>query len=288
MIVFIVAVIWLLIGPKIAIANLVFSPQARVAILVLNLAFFLYHVAAMVDAYSVAKTERYRGFSRTSSTAPIVLAGLVALTMVLHGVPEVIGMDVNNAANILGVGHPDVLPSFTPRPTNAPSLTPQASPTPDNTVGPSGSVEPTPVPSGSIGPSPTPRACPPSNYAGWAPADDGRLNILLSGSDSRSDEGAGTNSIRTDSMMLLSIDIATCKAALFSFPRNMNCDLRYPGRVPGAVQLRERLAGTDGSHPEFRQPEDRWRHRRQPEGLRRFGRGAAWPRCLDRRAVQAR
>ena len=226
MLLFILAIIWLLLGPKLAIANLVFSPQTRVAILVLNVAFFLYHVASMVDAYSLAKTERYRGFSRTSSTAPVVLAALVAATMVLHGVPEVIGLDVNNAANILGVGHPDVLPSFTPRPTNAPSTTPLATPTPDVTAVPSGSVEPTP--SGPVGPSPTPRACPQVDFAGWAPADDGRLNILLSGSDSRSDEGAGTNSIRTDSMMLLSIEIATCKAALFSFPRNMNCAVGYP------------------------------------------------------------
>jgi LCP family protein required for cell wall assembly len=56
------------------------------------------------------------------------------------------------------------------------------------------------------------------------------LNIILAGSDSRSDEGAGSASIRTDSMMLLSIDIASCKAALFSFPRNMehNPLSRYP------------------------------------------------------------
>ena len=227
MIIFVLAVIWLLIGPKMAIVGLISNPQTRIAILVLNVAFFLYHVAAMVDAYSVAKVERYRGFSRTSATAPVVLAGLVAVTMLLHGVPEVIGLDVNNALNVIGQGHA-VVPSFTPRPTAAPSITPQASSTPDVTAVPSGSGEPTPGPSGSVGPSPTPRACPQTDYTGWAPAADGRLNILLSGSDSRSDEGASTNSIRTDSMMLLSIEISSCKAALFSFPRNMNCDLRYP------------------------------------------------------------
>ena len=80
MILFVLAIIWLLIGPKLAIANLIFNPQTRVAMLVLNVAFFLYHVAAMVDAYSVAKAERYRGFNRTSATAPVVLAGLVAVT----------------------------------------------------------------------------------------------------------------------------------------------------------------------------------------------------------------
>ncbi|MDL2334594.1 MAG: LCP family protein [Chloroflexota bacterium] len=230
MLLFILSIVWLMIGPKIAIANLVFNPQTRVAILVLNLAFFLYHVAAMVDAYSQAKTERYRGFSRTSSTAPIALAALVAFTMVLHGVPEVIGFDANNAANIIGVGHPDVLTSFTPRPTGSIPPTPLVTPSPDNTATPGSSGEPTPepTPSGPVGPTPTPLPCPQADYTGWAPAADGRLNILLSGSDSRSDEGASTTSIRTDSMMLLSVDIATCKTALFSFPRNMGCDTRYP------------------------------------------------------------
>jgi LCP family protein required for cell wall assembly len=229
MILIVLGFIWLIIGPTKSIVDLITNPQTRVAILVFNVAHFMYHVAAMVDAYSVAKAERYRGFSRTSSTAPIVLATLVAVSMLLHGAFGVVGQTADGLFNIVGVGHPDVLTSFTPRPLQTPSITPvTATPTPDTTAGPSGSVEPTPVPSGSVGPSPTPRACPQANYAGWAPAEDGRLNILLSGSDSRSDEGAGTNSIRTDSMMLLSIEIATCKAALFSFPRNMNCDLRYP------------------------------------------------------------
>jgi LCP family protein required for cell wall assembly len=68
-------------------------------------------------------------------------------------------------------------------------------------------------------------------------AHDGRVNLLLVGSDSRSDEGVGEASLRTDSMMLLSIDIATCKSALFSFPRNLKesgGDSRYPTwfRIP--------------------------------------------------------
>ncbi len=62
-------------------------------------------------------------------------------------------------------------------------------------------------------------------------ASDGRLNLLLVGSDSRSDDGVSSTSLRTDSMMLLSIDIASCKSALFSFPRNMQqpgAESRYP------------------------------------------------------------
>jgi len=231
MLVFVLAVIWLLIGPKVALLNLASSPQTRVAILVLNVAFFLYHVAAMVDAYSTAKTERYRGFGRTSSTAPIALAALVAVTMVLHGVPEAIGLDVNALFNVIGAGH-DVVPSFTSRP--IPSLTfapiPSDTPAPTDTAGASDQPTntPTATASGPAGPTPSPLPCPQADYSGWAPADDGKLNILLTGSDSRSDEGASDTGIRTDSMMLLSVDIATCKAALFSFPRNMGCDNRYP------------------------------------------------------------
>jgi LCP family protein required for cell wall assembly len=233
MLVFILAIIWLLLGPKIGLVGLITNPQTRVALLVLNLAFFLYHVAAMVDAYSVAKAVRGYGFGWSSSgAAPIALAALVAVTMVLHGVPEVIGVDVNTALNVIGQGHPDVIPSFTPRPTQVATIPPSTTPSPveSATASPDTSDEPTdePTPSGPVGPTPTPLPCPQANYAGWEPAADGKLNILLSGSDSRSDTGVGTTSIRTDSMMLLSIDIASCKAALFSFPRNMNCDARYP------------------------------------------------------------
>jgi anionic cell wall polymer biosynthesis LytR-Cps2A-Psr (LCP) family protein len=47
------------------------------------------------------------------------------------------------------------------------------------------------------------------------------LNLLLIGGDSRSDTGLDAKSLRTDSMILLSEDIQSGKAALFSFPRNL-------------------------------------------------------------------
>jgi len=61
-------------------------------------------------------------------------------------------------------------------------------------------------------------------------------------------------------MMLMSIDIASCKTALFSFPRNMGCDNRYPtwfeiplenGQVypPGnCLNALWRSAATDPNH----------------------------------------
>jgi LCP family protein required for cell wall assembly len=229
MLLFILGIIWLLLGGTIGMIALITNPQTRVALLVLNVAFFLYHVAAMVDAYSMAKVERYRSFGG-SRGAPIALAALVALTMILHGVPETIGIDANNAIAVLFPGRHDVIPSFSPRPTQVPTIAPSVTPTPFETASPATSGEPSaqPTSSGSVGPTATPRACPPIDLSAWAMAEDGRINLLLTGSDSRSDTGVGTSSIRTDSMMLLSVDIASCKAALFSFPRNMNCDIRYP------------------------------------------------------------
>jgi LCP family protein required for cell wall assembly len=48
-------------------------------------------------------------------------------------------------------------------------------------------------------------------------AEDGRLNLLLIGSDN----GPGRWSLRTDTMMVLSVDVGTGRAALFGVPRNM-------------------------------------------------------------------
>lgn len=230
MLLLIVGVIWLLLGGTIGMIALITNPQTRVALLVLNVAFFLYHVAAMVDAYSLAKVERYRGYGG-SRGAPIALAALVALTMVLHGVPETIGVDANNAIAVLFPGRQDVISSFSPRPTSPPTSPPVATPTPFETATPTPGASPTAQPSSSasVGPTASPMACTPIDLSGWAMADDGRVNLLVVGSDSRSEDGSSAIGIRTDSMMLLSVDVASCKAALFSFPRNMQTgQSRYP------------------------------------------------------------
>src|SRR5512141_1118742 len=82
MLLFILGIIWLLLGGTIGMIALITNPQTRVALLVLNVAFFLYHVAAMVDAYSMAKSARGYGFGRSGGGggAPIALAALIALT----------------------------------------------------------------------------------------------------------------------------------------------------------------------------------------------------------------
>jgi LCP family protein required for cell wall assembly len=226
MIAFIVGVLWLLFAGKDAMFQLALN-KVQLGLLILNVAFFCYHVAAMLDAYAVAQHERMRnlGYGRG---APIFLASIIALTIVIHGVPEVVGYQVNRGlADIFGHGTGS-LPgqqSFSPEPSQSlipigsfenggdsspsPSTEPGGSsePTPTGTVTPASSQ--TPLPSITIGP----------DWPSWA--QDGRLNLLLVGGDSRSDTGLDTNSLRTDSMILLSVDIQSGKAAMFSFSRNM-------------------------------------------------------------------
>jgi LCP family protein required for cell wall assembly len=263
MLLFIVAVLWLIFGGQRAITDLATAPKL-LGILVLNVAFFLYHVAAMIDAYQLAGRNRFSGYRRSGSFAPIALASLVALTMILHGLPAAAwGVPLYNFV-AAQQGRPDVLPSFNPRPTPSPSPIPSgATPSPSGQASPTGSGNPTPSGSGPL-PSSSPRACAPIDLSGWAMAEDGRVNLLMVGSDSRSDDGVSAASIRTDSMLLLSIDIASCKAAMFSFPRNMQepkpgSDSRYPtwfripletgGTYPGFLFGLWRDAASTGSNP---------------------------------------
>ena len=247
MVIFILGAIWLLLsGPN---ALLGFAERQRfLALLILNVAFFLYHVAAMLDAYSIAQRERSRGFgSSRSGFAPLILAALISLTIVLHGVPGVVGYQASSTlCNVFRCDNepaPTILPQTTPRP--IPSQPPRTpGPTPSFTAEPQDtdepSDEPTGTPSGSAGPRtppPTRAPLPPFNAGEWpAWAQDGYLNILLAGTDSRSEDGVDDASLRTDTMLVLSMDIEAGKAALFSFPRNLcnaadgSCGLgtRYP------------------------------------------------------------
>jgi anionic cell wall polymer biosynthesis LytR-Cps2A-Psr (LCP) family protein/TM2 domain-containing membrane protein YozV len=255
MFVFVVAVIWILLGGQTAMLNLVSGengPAKRLALLTLNVAFFLYLVAAMLDAYAVAQRARDGSFGsgRTSGLAPIVLAGLVSLAIVLHGLPEVYGYQAHVALTNIATGRPAVIPTFNPgtRPpaTPTPLGTPTPEPSPTNSAGqtPDGSPDATPNGSGNPVETPGPKVCPPPvDLASWpAWAQDNRLNILVAGTDSRSDEGVSDNSLRTDTMLLLTVDIQECKAAMFSFPRNM-CTPSISGSC-GPV-------GSESRYPDF-------------------------------------
>jgi LCP family protein required for cell wall assembly len=65
-----------------------------------------------------------------------------------------------------------------------------------------------------------------------------RITVLIAGGDA----GPGRGGMRTDSMIVASIDVGTGKAALFGFPRNMG-SIPLPKRFQNAfVNLQKRLA----------------------------------------------
>ena len=78
-------------------------------------------------------------------------------------------------------------------------------------------MDPSTTPTGPT-PTPFPTVAPPTpkpNVPYWA--EDGHLDLVLLGGDA----GPGRTSIRTDSMLLLSVDLRTSRAVLSSFPRNL-------------------------------------------------------------------
>jgi polyisoprenyl-teichoic acid--peptidoglycan teichoic acid transferase len=92
-----------------------------------------------------------------------------------------------------------------------------------------GTVEPS-----ALGRTPTPVAATPPP-AGKLPAwkRRGRLNLVLLGADA----GPGRSGLRTDTMMVATIDLKTRRAALFSVPRNMG-GVPLPPRAARAGQPR--------------------------------------------------
>lgn len=200
----------------------VVKPGAIVVVLLALIVVAVYHLAAIADAFRLgarlarnANPEVRRPSARRS---PVLLIVLVAV-FVVYGTIEYVGVRAYEAANVIfvgpGTGFEIPEASFTPEPTTTPP--------PGATTGP---VTAPPQPTATPIPQPA-----------WA--QDGRLNLLLIGSDA----GPGRWLARTDTMVVLSVDVATGRAALFGIPRNLiNVPLppesagAYPsGRYPGLL-----------------------------------------------------
>ena len=211
-----VAVVFVLIDPARAVGAVV-APAAEVAVLTLVAALAIVHITAVLDAIrlgsrrsnlvaaSAADPATSEGVPaprrRPRRVTPLAL-GFVALAWVvgLYGTIEFVGVHAYDAAKAVfadpstGFEIPEA--SFAPRPTP----TPAGVPTGPVTVPPAPTATPVPVPE-------------------WAA--DGRLNLLLAGSDA----GPGRWMARMDSITVLSVDIASGRAALFSL-------WRYTANVP--------------------------------------------------------
>jgi LCP family protein required for cell wall assembly len=209
------------------------QPEIVLAIVALDLVILASRVAAILDAYLLAERRAVTGVPYRSVTIVLVTV-LVAGSVLAQGIVAGVGF---KAYTTLGV----VFTEDAGADWNIPTL---ATPTPY--VSDPGIV----VPPGVRIPEAT--ATP---EAAWAV--DGRLNLLLIGSDA----GPGRWSLRTDTMEVLSVDIATTHAVLFGIPRNIvNVPLadedktafannRYPDLLNGlyvyAMQHPEQFPGGD-------------------------------------------
>jgi LCP family protein required for cell wall assembly len=193
-----------------AIVDALIRPEILIAGLILNVVLAVYHVAAIVDAHRLAaRSAPARAGARRLSA--LLLACLLVATIALHGAIEAIGYQAYDMLDAVFVpaeaGWAVPEPSFEPGPTVPPPATvpPTATPPPSESTAPSQSATPSPT-IATPSPSPTPR---------WA--EDSRLNVLLIGSDA----GPDRRSLRTDTIIVLSVDVETGHAALFGVPRNL-------------------------------------------------------------------
>jgi len=221
-----------------AVLELLPGPEAITVLLVLQGAILVYHLAAILDAERLGQAARpVRGATRVVSA--VVLVALLGGAVTIHGAVGYVEAEAGGAlAAVFGPGGgggddddawaiPE--PSFEPDPTDVPTAAPTPSPTPvptpvptaGETPGPTApstsSAAPTLPPTAAPTPEPTaprPTAAPVSG-AEWA--QDGRLNLLLIGSDAGPDRW----SLRTDTMIVLSVVARTGRAALFGIPRNL-------------------------------------------------------------------
>jgi LCP family protein required for cell wall assembly len=170
---------------RIRVLGLLLQPGVLIALLILNLAVLGWRTGAIVDAFQLARRRRPAGGRTERSISLAVLAALLLATFGMHLGLGVLGLKTyDTVAHIFA--------------------TPEPTPSPPASGTSSGEQTATPRPT----PSPTPVPV-------WS--DDGRLDLLLVGGDA----GPGRWSLRTDTMILLSVDVATGRAAMFGIPRNM-------------------------------------------------------------------
>ena len=175
----------------------ILSAGVLVLVLVFVIVLAVYHLAAIMDAFRLGLRLRGAKDPRLSKGralgSPLLLASLAGV-IAFYGIIEFVGVRAYQASQAIfvdpGTGFQIPVASFAPRPSPTPGVT------------------------GPISEPPTPTATP---VPGPPWAADGRLNLLLIGSDA----GPGRWLARTDTMIVLSVDVASGRAALFGIPRNI-------------------------------------------------------------------
>lgn len=222
------AVVWAA-GDPIAVAKLAFEPDVLRGLLFADAALLAFRAWAAWDAYrAMGEPSRVLG-APVAAVVGIVTAASLLVPHVLFARYDLAQLDLITTV----FAAPTTLP-----PTTMPTTT-TSTPSVTSDLGP-GTTAP-PPPSSST----TTTTEPPTIWDGSE-----RVNILLLGSDA----GLGREGVRTDTIMLLSVDPASGDTVLFAVPRNFvrvplppsvgiwECDC-YPGLINGLYGSAERNPG---------------------------------------------
>ena len=211
------------------------QPGVLLGIVILDGVLLVWRALAIVDAW----WGRHSKAPKTVFSV-ITLVALLALTGATHFVIGAQVMAARDTVDAVFASSDDEgddgfgeIPDATEAPSPTPTPLPTATPEPGATAAPTPSPTPTPAPT------PVP-----------GPLTDGRLDVLLVGGDA----GPGRWSLRTDTLMVLSVDTETGDSALFSIPRNMvNVPLPKESRNAFACRCFPRLINSlyvyASSHP---------------------------------------
>ncbi|MGI8533316.1 MAG: LCP family protein, partial [Candidatus Limnocylindrales bacterium] len=195
--------------------------EQALAIAVINVLLLAYRAFAVIDAYLLVARPADRRGAGTAGAA-VVLGLLLIADVALHGAAAYTSYKAWDATSAVFPGDCGAggelptrgCPTTPPGTPSGPSMTPGPSATPGPTLAPGATASATPeptVPPATQDPSATPIA---SGTSYWA--QNGRLDVFLIGADA----GPGRVGLRTDTMLVLSVDLATGKSALTGIPRN--------------------------------------------------------------------
>jgi LCP family protein required for cell wall assembly len=234
----VVAVAWLQ-GP-VWVLRLLVQPDVLLAFLVANAFVFAFRAHCVLDAYKLAGRRRDPA-GRTGRPGGRVIA--VGLLLALTAAPHVAAgyydfRSYDLLTSVFAEEEPlDVELFALARPAASPGFVP---PAPDPVV-------PARVPGAAAEAPADPGKG--AEEAPWA-HDSGRLNVLLVGGDA----GPGRSGLRTDTMIVVSIDPRTSHAAVFSIPRNLQQVPMPPGAATDLEtfpNILNALWGYAETHPEL-------------------------------------